>query len=106
MRHFLAAGLAVGLVWHAGVAGAQEPRAQEPGGSPIIVPEGPAAQPHVHNAGERDPTCRRWSDGCVACSRDGGCANIGIACQPQPEIMCLERVPAVDPKSDTGRPQR
>jgi hypothetical protein len=58
---------------------------------------GPMSDPatiHLHNYGDRDRNCLRWSDGCRACSRDAGgsqvCSNIGPACQPA-EIKCTER---------------
>jgi hypothetical protein len=74
------------------VAGATGAAHAEPAGtSPMDVPPQAREGLHVWNAGERDRTCLRWSDGCVACSRDGGCNNIGIVCQPGTEIRCLER---------------
>ena len=44
---------------------------------------------HVHNYGELDGTCIRWTDGCRNCDR-AFCSNIGIACQPA-KIKCVER---------------
>jgi hypothetical protein len=74
------------------VAGASGAVHAEPvGTSPMAVPPEAREGLHVWNAGERDRTCLRWSDGCIACSREGGCNNIGITCQPGPEIRCLER---------------
>jgi len=42
----------------------------------------PAAAPvAVQRYGEKNPSCSKWTDGCVICTRSG-CSNIGIACQP------------------------
>lgn len=69
-------------------------------GAPIVVPPGERAGLHVWNAGERDQSCLRWTDGCVTCSRDRGCNNIGPACQPTAEIRCLERKAGDDKTND------
>jgi hypothetical protein len=49
---------------------------------------------HVHNYGDVDNTCIRWTDQCRTClqSTSGAaiCSNIGIACQLA-EVECLER---------------
>ena len=50
---------------------------------------------HLHNYGNFDNTCIRWTDKCRNCSRsisgdDLVCSNIGIACEPA-EIECLQR---------------
>ena len=60
----------------------------------------PSASPHteierqVHNYGDLDRTCVRWTDHCRRCIRhdDGAihCSNIGISCQPV-EVECEER---------------
>ena len=39
-----------------------------------------------------DKACMAWTDGCRNCKRDGGCSNIGIACQPK-EVTCLQHLP-------------
>jgi hypothetical protein len=59
--------------------------------------ETPAAKEidkHVHNYGDLDRTCIRWTDKCRNCSRsvsgDLICSNIGIACEPA-KVECLER---------------
>lgn len=59
-----------------------------------------SAPPHtdierqVHNYGDLDRTCVRWTDHCRRCIRhDDGvidCSNIGISCQPG-EVECEER---------------
>ena len=43
---------------------------------------------HRHTYGEFNQACVAWTDGCRNCSRDSGCSNIGIACQPT-EVTCL-----------------
>jgi hypothetical protein len=47
---------------------------------------------HVHNYGDRDAACLRWTDNCRMCSRDADgkaiCSNIGIQCQPA-EVKCI-----------------
>ena len=43
---------------------------------------------HLHNYGEFTQASVAWTDGCRNCSRDSGCSNIGIACQPT-EVTCL-----------------
>ena len=50
---------------------------------------------HLHNYGNFDNTCIRWTDKCRNCSRstsgdDLVCSNIGIACEPA-EVECLQR---------------
>ena len=52
-------------------------------------PDSGQIERHVHNYGEIDRSCLRWTDQCRICSRTGGCSNIGIACQPA-AIECLE----------------
>jgi hypothetical protein len=47
---------------------------------------------HLHNYGEFNRACVAWTDGCRNCSRDWGCSNIGIACQPT-EVTCLQQLP-------------
>ena len=49
----------------------------------------------VHNYGDIDKACLRWTDTCRVCDRIGGCGNIGIACQPG-HVRCTERQ-AVEP---------
>src|SRR5215471_18368315 len=58
---------------------------------------------HVHNYGDRNSACLRWSDQCRTCSRSSGgdpvCSNIGIACQPV-AVQCLEN----GGRNSEGRP--
>ena len=46
-----------------------------------------------HNAvqawGRYHADCAEWSDGCVACTKEG-CSTPGIACTPQ-EIVCRRK---------------
>jgi hypothetical protein len=51
------------------------------------------AEVHLHNYGEFDRACVAWTDGCRNCSRDAGCSNLGIACQPK-EVTCLRHLPS------------
>jgi hypothetical protein len=51
------------------------------------------AEVHLHNYGEFDKACVAWIDGCRNCSRDAGCSNLGIACQPK-ELTCLQHLPS------------
>ena len=50
-------------------------------------------QKYLHNYGDLDRACLRWTDQCRNCSRSIGreitSSNIGIACQPV-EVECLE----------------
>ena len=62
----------------------------------IKAPSSEQAGKHVHNYGNLDSTCMRWTDQCRICSRSG-CSNIGIACQPA-EVECMERKQADDKK--------
>jgi hypothetical protein len=48
------------------------------------------AEVHLHNYGEFDKACVARTEGCRNCSRDAGCSNLGIACQPK-EVTCLQR---------------
>jgi hypothetical protein len=54
----------------------------------------PKAEPHVHNYGDVDQTCVRWTNECRICGwgKDNAlaCSNIGIACQPT-KVRCLQR---------------
>jgi hypothetical protein len=59
-------------------------------------------QRHVHNYGEIDRSCLRWTDQCRICSRTGGCSNIGIACQPT-EVECLEHEHAQERKESDDK---
>jgi hypothetical protein len=60
-------------------------------GSAADLPQSsPASMMPIQRYGEQDKLCLVWSDGCVNCSREGGCSNIGIACQPK-EITCVQR---------------
>jgi hypothetical protein len=57
-------------------------------------PSADHARQHLHNYGDFDKTCMRWTDQCRICSRASQaeasiCSNIGIACQPK-QIECLE----------------
>jgi hypothetical protein len=58
------------------------------------TPAGNQIETHVHNYGDRNSTCLRWTDQCRTCNRDAGgnpvCSNIGISCQPV-EVQCVER---------------
>ena len=68
--------------------------AQKASEAPDAAPAG-EIQKHLHNYGNVDPTCIRWTDQCRTCNRSTGeegpnCSNIGIACQPK-EVECLER---------------
>jgi hypothetical protein len=48
--------------------------------------------PGVLAFGDRNPSCREWSDGCVICLRgaDGShCSTPGIACQPG-QLRCKQ----------------
>jgi hypothetical protein len=90
MKHALAAALAV-LILLAGALtlGRDSPvRLAENAASPS------AADASIHAYGDREPTCREWTDGCRVCSRpDTGapvCSNIPIACQPA-AITCARR---------------
>jgi hypothetical protein len=61
-------------------------------GSAADLPQpSPALNAPIQRYGEHDKLCLVWSDGCVNCSREGGCSNIGIACQPKKEITCIQR---------------
>jgi hypothetical protein len=35
----------------------------------------------IQRYGAQNPSCSRWTDGCIVCT-PSGCSNIGIACQP------------------------
>jgi hypothetical protein len=61
------------------------------------------AEVHLHNYGEFDNACLAWTDGCRNCSRDAGCSNLGIACQPK-EVTCLQKKPAYDINPDPPIP--
>jgi hypothetical protein len=65
-------------------------------------PDSGQIQRHVHNYGEIDRSCLRWTDQCRICSRTGGCSNIGIACQPA-EVECLEHEQAQERKDIDDR---
>jgi hypothetical protein len=73
---------------------ASAPQASEEAKPPA---SGQQIQRHVHNYGEIDRSCLRWTDQCRICSRAGGCSNIGIACQPA-EVECLEHKQAQERK--------
>ena len=60
------------------------------GGATDIPLSWPALKMPIQRYGEHDKLCLVWSDGCVNCSREDGCSNIGIACQPT-EIKCMKR---------------
>jgi hypothetical protein len=56
---------------------------------------GRQSQMHVHNYGDFDQTCIRWTDHCRTCVRGSSdaapvCSNIGIACQPE-KVECTAR---------------
>jgi hypothetical protein len=68
----------------------------------IELPAAKGIEKHVHNYGDLDETCVRWTDKCRNCSRsvsgDSICSNIGIAaCEPA-EVECLERRQSGDQK--------
>ena len=65
-------------------------------------PDSGQIERHVHNYGEIDRSCLRWTDQCRICSRTGGCSNIGIACQPT-EVECLEREHAQERKESDDK---
>jgi hypothetical protein len=48
----------------------------------------------IHGYGDRDKTCRQWTNGCQICSRSDDdqqfCSNTGLACQPV-AISCAQR---------------
>jgi hypothetical protein len=48
----------------------------------------------VMGYGDRETTCRQWTDGCRTCARnesgDPLCSNIGPACQPV-AVTCSQR---------------
>jgi hypothetical protein len=61
----------------------------------IASPPTKEIEKHLHNYGNFDNTCIRWTDKCRNCSRstsgdDLVCSNIGIACEPA-EVECLQR---------------
>jgi len=62
----------------------------------VKAPASEQIQKHVHNYGDIDRTCMRWTDQCRICTR-AGCSNIGIACQPA-SVECLEHEQADDKK--------
>jgi len=57
---------------------------------------GPQDSISIHNYGEFDKACIRWTDGCRNCNRGSGpfpiCSSIGITCQPRNEVRCLGRI--------------
>jgi hypothetical protein len=67
--------------------------AQEPSAPPANGPP-PDPEATIHNYGNSEKTCLRWTDGCRTCARlqDGSqiCSNLGIACQPV-AITCTTR---------------
>ena len=50
---------------------------------------------HLHNYGDLDRTCLRWTDRCRNCNRGSDaipmCSNIGISCTPD-KIECVQRM--------------
>jgi hypothetical protein len=61
----------------------------------IASPPTKEFEKHLHNYGNFDKTCIRWTDKCRNCSRNTSgddlvCSNIGIACEPA-EVECLQR---------------
>ncbi len=48
-----------------------------------------AEQKTVQAWGREHAECSEWSDGCVACTKDG-CSTPGIACTPR-EIACRRK---------------
>jgi len=92
MAKWLAA--AVGLLGAVAILGATV-LAQQASGQ-TKAPSSEQTGKHVHNYGDLDSTCMRWTDQCRICSRSG-CSNIGIACQPA-EVECMERKQADDMK--------
>jgi hypothetical protein len=63
---------------------------------PVPRPLKPAGgEVSVLGYGDRETTCRQWTDGCRTCTRgetgDPLCSNIGPACQPV-AVTCSQRV--------------
>jgi hypothetical protein len=91
MANFLAAAIALlGTVLLMGTRASAEQASDQ-----IQPPASEQIQKHVHNYGDIDSTCIRWTDQCRTCNRSTSaqesiCSNIGIACQPA-EVECLER---------------
>jgi hypothetical protein len=60
----------------------------------ITSPPTNQIEKHVHNYGDLDQTCIRWTDRCRNCGRDidgaPACSNIGVVCVPG-EVECVER---------------
>jgi len=58
------------------------------------APDANQIETHVHNYGDLNNACLRWTDQCRTCKRDSSgnpvCSNIAISCQPV-EVQCLER---------------
>ena len=63
-------------------------------GCPAKEAPAPSRDPHVHNYGDTDQSCTRWTDECRTCGRAAdrapACSNIGVACQPK-KVRCLQR---------------
>ena len=67
-------------------------------GAQITPPASAQPEKHMHNYGELDSTCVRWTDRCRTCTRGSEtpiCSNIGVACQPV-EVECMERLDKKD----------
>jgi hypothetical protein len=89
-------------------ADAAPPEAPPPSERPPAPPtelDGPAPRVQAGTGGSTQSGmagCAVWTDHCVICQRDSGvvaCSNIGIACQPQPQ-MCLRSEAAPEKKPE------
>jgi hypothetical protein len=89
----------------ADVAPPQVPAPSEQRPAPPTELDGPAPRVQAGTGGSTQSGmagCAVWTDHCVICQRDSGvvaCSNIGIACQPQPQ-MCLRPEAAPEKKPE------
>jgi hypothetical protein len=62
---------------------------------PVPAPKPAAANVSLMSYGDREKTCRQWTDGCRTCTLaengDPLCSNIGPACQPS-AITCSQQM--------------
>jgi hypothetical protein len=83
---------AIAMLAVAGLAGATASGQQAT--EPATSPASSQSEKHLHNYGDFDKSCTRWTDRCRSCNRAIGgeshCSNIGIACTPA-EVECVER---------------
>jgi hypothetical protein len=83
----------------------QVPAPSEQRPAPPAELDGPAPRVQAGTGGSTQSGmagCAVWTDHCVICQRDSGvvaCSNIGIACQPQPQ-MCLRPEAAPEKKPE------